>query len=131
MITAAYASLLALLYVFLSTRIIGLRRSKKIAIGSGADKQLERAMRVHSNFAEYVPLALLLILMLELQSVNKILVVFLGLLLLVGRIIHAYGVSQQDEDFRLRVTGMTLTFMTLIFSSLSNLGYFFLHLLDK
>jgi hypothetical protein len=124
MIAAVYASLLALMYVFLSIRIIGLRRGKKIAIGSGADRQLERAIRVHSNFAEYAPLALLLILMLELQSAHKILLVFLGLLLFVGRIVHAYGVSQEDEDFRLRVTGMTMTFMSLIFSALANLGYF-------
>ena len=124
MIAAVYASLLALMYVFLSIRIIGLRRGKKIAIGSGADRQLERAIRVHSNFAEYAPLALLLILMLELQSAHKILLVFLGLLLFVGRLVHAYGVSQEDEDFRLRVTGMTMTFMSLIFSALANLGYF-------
>lgn len=124
MIAAVYASLLALMYVFLSIRIIGRRREKKIAIGSGADRQLERAIRVHSNFAEYAPLALLLILMLELQSAHKILLVFLGLLLFVGRIVHAYGVSQEDEDFRLRVTGMTMTFMSLIFSALANLGYF-------
>lgn len=124
MIAAVYTSLLALMYVFLSIRIIGLRRGKKIAIGSGADRQLERAIRVHSNFAEYAPLALLLILMLELQSAHKILLVFLGLLLFVGRIVHAYGVSQEDEDFRLRVTGMTMTFMSLIFSALANLGYF-------
>jgi len=62
--------------------------------------------------------------MLELQSAHKILLVFLGLLLFVGRIVHAYGVSQEDEDFRLRVTGMTMTFMSLIFSALANLGYF-------
>ena len=131
MITAAYASFLTLLYVYLSIRIISIRRGKKISLGTGADKQLERAIRVHSNFSEYVPLSLLLILMLELQSVNYIIVIFLGLLLLVGRCIHAYGVSQQQEDFRLRVYGMILTFMTLIFSSVINLGYFALHLLVK
>ena len=131
MITAACASLLTLLYVYLSIRIISIRRGKQISLGTGADKQLERAIRVHSNFSEYVPLSLLLILMLELQSVNYLIVIFLGLLLLVGRCIHAYGVSQQQEDFRLRVYGMILTFMTLIFSSVINLGYFALHLLVK
>ena len=131
MITAAYASFLTLLYVYLSIRIISIRRGKKISLGTGADKQLERAIRVHSNFSEYVPLSLLLILMLELQSVNYIIVIFLGFLLLVGRCIHAYGVSQQQEDFRLRVYGMILTFMTLIFSSVINLGYFALLLLVK
>ena len=131
MITAAYASLLTILYVYLSIRIIRIRRGKKIAIGFSADKQLERAIRVHSNFAEYVPLSLLLILMLELQSVNKFVIIFPGLLLLIGRLIHAYGVSQQEEDFRFRVYGIILTFMTLIFSSIANLAYFSLHLVSK
>ena len=131
MITAAYASLLTLLYVYLSIQIISIRRGKKISIGSGSDKQLERAMRVHANFSEYMPLSLLLILMLEIQSVNNLVIIFLGLLLLAGRCIHAYGVSQQEEDFRLRVYGMTLTFMTLIFSSCANLGYFALYMLSR
>lgn len=131
MLTAFFASLLTLMYVYLSIRIIGIRRGKKISIGSGADKQLERAIRVHSNFAEYAPLSLFLILMLEIQSVNNVVVIFLGLLLLIGRCIHAYGVSQQDEDFRLRVYGMILTFMTLILSSFANLGYFAWRFLSK
>ena len=60
-ITAFYASLLALLFVFLSFRVIGWRRLKKVEIGHGDDNQLLRRMRVHANFAEYVPFTLLLI----------------------------------------------------------------------
>ena len=58
---APYAALLALLFVALSWRTIGLRRRYCVAVGDGGQPELLRAMRVHANFAEYVPLALLLI----------------------------------------------------------------------
>ncbi|GLI91687.1 MAPEG family protein [Methylocystis echinoides] len=124
MLTAVFASVLALFYIYLSLRTIRLRRGKRIALGAGGDSQMERAIRVHSNFAEYVPLSLLLILMLELQSANKALVGFLGFLLLLGRCVHAYGVSQEAEDFRFRVGGMMLTFASLALASLANLAVF-------
>ena len=55
----AYAALLALLFIALSIRTIRARRAHKVAIGTGGHAAVERAMRVHANFAEYVPLALL------------------------------------------------------------------------
>lgn len=85
---------------------------------------MERAVRAHSNFSEYVPLALMLIWMLELQSNNRALVGILGTMLVIGRAIHAYGVSQLNEDFRLRVGGMGLAMACLIISSCTNLVYF-------
>lgn len=60
-ITALYASLLALLFVALSVRVIGLRRLSGVALGDGGKADLMRRMRVHANFAEYVPLALVLL----------------------------------------------------------------------
>ena len=51
-----YASLLAALYFFLSLRVIRMRRRERIALGDGENARLERAIRVHANFAEYVPL---------------------------------------------------------------------------
>lgn len=127
MTTAALASVLALLYVYLTARIILLRRQKNVPLGTGGDRELEKAIRAHANFAEYVPLALLLILMLELQSASRFLISFLGLLLVTGRSIHAYGVSQAREDFRLRVAGMSMTLACLALSSLANLFYFLVY----
>lgn len=56
-----YASILALLFVALSVRTLRLRHRLKIGIGDAGNTQMLRAMRVHSNFAEYVPLSLLLL----------------------------------------------------------------------
>ncbi len=74
-------------------------------------------MRVHSNFAEYAPLALLLIYFVEVQGAPGWLVHALGLCLLTGRCVHAYGVSQVKEKFVYRVTGMVMTFTAMLVAS--------------
>jgi uncharacterized membrane protein YecN with MAPEG domain len=116
-IPALYASILALMFVGLSVRTLGMRRRLKIAIGDAGNPAMLRAMRVHSNFAEYVPLSLILIVLAAENGARPMLAHFLGLTLLVGRISHAYGVSQSRENYRFRVTGMALTFTSLITSS--------------
>jgi uncharacterized membrane protein YecN with MAPEG domain len=78
-----------------------------------------RAMRAHSNFAEYVPLNLFAIYLVESHGAIPLLVHFLGLSTLLGRLLHAYGISQNNENFKFRVTGMALTFTAL----LSSAGY--------
>jgi uncharacterized membrane protein YecN with MAPEG domain len=117
-IVALYAALLALLFVLLSLRTIRARRRLQVAVGDGGHRDLQRAMRVHANFAEYAPLALLLTYFVEVGSGPSALVHALGLGLLAGRSVHAYGVSQPKEDLRFRVSGMALTFLVLIVASL-------------
>ena len=110
LITPLYAATLALLCIVLSVRTLTLRRRFGVAIGPGDEPLLARAVRAHGNFTEYVPLALLLLLLVDLESNNSMLLHGLGLMLVVGRASHAYGVSQVREDFRFRVAGMALTF---------------------
>ena len=83
---------------------------------------LLRATRVHSNFAEYVPIALVLIYFLETETQSRMWAHILCNALLAGRIVHAYGVSQLEEDYRFRVTGMFLTIGVIISVSLRLLG---------
>ncbi|MEI6429259.1 MAG: MAPEG family protein [Pseudanabaena sp. ELA607] len=111
-----YASLLAILFVVLSLRIVGLRRRFKIIIGDADNELVRRAIRVHANFSEYVPLGLMMIYLVEVCKATPILVHILGLSLFLGRLIHAYGVSQTDENVRWRISGMSLTFATLLIS---------------
>lgn len=107
---APYAALLACLFIALSWRTIQLRRKLRVAVGDGGHPELLRAMRVHANFAEYVPLSLLLILMVEIGGSPAWLVHGLGLALVLARAAHAWGVSQTKENFRFRITGMLTTF---------------------
>ncbi|MTH94802.1 MAPEG family protein [Roseibium sp. RKSG952] len=121
-ITPFYAALLTFIYLALSVRVIRRRQSTRIAIGHNDDRLLLRRMRVHANFAEYVPLAILLIAMAELLGAVGWLLHGLGLALLVGRCLHAYGVSQQPEPLPVRISGMVLTFIVLTLAALANLN---------
>jgi hypothetical protein len=114
MVIPFYAALLGLLFFVLSVRTLRVRRGLRIAVGDAGNTQMLRAMRVHSNFAEYVPLSLLLIYMFEAAGAWPLLIHALGLALLVGRLLHAYGLSRTREDFRFRIAGMSLTFLALV-----------------
>ena len=118
-IVPAYAAVLVFIYIYLAIRVIGLRRSRRVGIGHGGHADLERAMRVHANFAEYVPLAVLLLAFVETQGRPAWMVHLLALALLAARIVHAYGVSQAKENIRLRVAGVLTTFAVLAFAGIS------------
>ena len=113
------AALLAALFIFLSFRVINLRRTRKIAIGAGDDRELERAMRVHANFAEYVPFALVLLILCALRGLPDVLLALLCAALVFGRAIHAYGLAQVKEDYRFRTAGMIVTFGVLAMSAVA------------
>jgi len=119
--TPLWASLLTFLYLWLAAQVIRARYRTKAALGSGGDPGLERAIRAHANFAEYVPLALILIALVELQGGRLWLVHLLGALLLAGRAIHAIGISREAEILAWRRNGMILTFSTLAIAALANL----------
>jgi uncharacterized protein len=112
-ITALYASLLAFLFLLLSARVISQRREARVEIGHGESRELMRRARVHANFAEYAPLALLLLACAESLKAPVLALHGLGLALLIGRCVHAYGLSQNPHNFRLRVFGMWLTLATI------------------
>src|SRR5205085_3507967 len=81
-----YAALLAVIFVALSVRTLLLRRRLGIAIGDGDDARMLRAMRAHANFAEYVPLSLLLFFFAEVAGASALLLHALGASLLAGRL---------------------------------------------
>jgi uncharacterized membrane protein YecN with MAPEG domain len=112
-VVAFYAALLTLGYLVLALRVIRARHAARVALGTGGSEALERAVRVHGNFAEYVPLALLLLALAELTAVPAWALHAAGLALLGGRALHARGVARTDEDLRLRTAGMALTFAVL------------------
>lgn len=121
-VTPVYAGLISLVFVFLSFRVIGLRRKARIGLGDGGNRSLMRRQRVHGNFAEYAPLVIVLMALAELQGQSTWTIHLIGICLVAGRLLHAYGVSQEPELAKLRVAGMALTFTALISGALSNLG---------
>jgi uncharacterized membrane protein YecN with MAPEG domain len=120
-VTALYAGLLALYFVWLATRVIKARRQYHVALGS-AHRLVERAVRAHGNFAEYVPFALLLIGLCEINSLPDWALHALGVALLAGRIAHATGIAREPENFRWRVIGTSLTFTVIGVAAAALLG---------
>ena len=116
-VTALYAPLFGLLFFVLSVRTIRLRQSLQVAVGDGGHEPLLRASRAHANFAEYVPLTLLLLYLLETAGGHHTLVHALCGLLLLGRVSHAYGVSRVGEVLKFRIFGMAMTFTALLVTS--------------
>ena len=126
--TPIYAALLALLFVALGMRVVSLRRRLAAPLGHADDPGLRRAIRVHANFAEYVPFALLLMYFVETRTQAGAFVHVIGIALLAGRIVHAIGVSRVDENIRARVIGMVLTFAAMLIAAAWLLWHAFLAL---
>ncbi|MBV1867040.1 MAG: MAPEG family protein [Marinosulfonomonas sp.] len=121
--TPIYAGLLALLFVGLSFRVIGGRVKNKVSVGDGDDKDMIKRMRVQANFAEYAPLGIILLAMAEFQGMPIWLVHVFGLMLLVGRCMHAYGLGSTPQVLVSRRWGMMLTFGMIAITALANIGH--------
>ncbi len=119
LITPLYAALAAVILIGLSLRVIGVRRSRRVAIGDGADEDLARRIRAQGNFIEYTPLVLVLILLLELGGAPAWQLHALGVALILGRIVHAWSLTAHSGNGRL--IGITLTFFVLAAGALGNL----------
>lgn len=119
-----YASLLVVIYLILAARIIRLRWRYRVGIGEGDAMPLKVAIRVHGNFAEYVPLALLLLGFMEIQMASTALLHVLGAALVIARISHAMGLTRSIGSSWMRMLGMILTFSVLLVSAGFLLGQY-------
>ena len=93
-ITSLYAALMGLLFIALAGLVVRARWRYRTGLGIGTEPGMERAVRVHANFVEYVPLALVMLLLAELGGAPAGLLHACGGVLLVSRVLHAYGLSQ-------------------------------------
>lgn len=102
------------LYIFLSFRVIRQRRASQVAYGVGESKELVKRVGAHSNFSQYVPIVLLGMLIAHSLGAADSRLLIAAILIVIGRYLHAFGLLQTRENFRYRVTGMLLTFASLI-----------------
>jgi uncharacterized membrane protein YecN with MAPEG domain len=116
-VTPLYAALCGLLLLALSLRVIRLRGRYRTTIGDGGHAALQGAVRAQGNCAEYAPLALLLLFLLELTRQPVWALHLLGALLFVGRVLHALALSGSSGPSLPRTLGMTLTFASLSVTS--------------
>jgi len=120
-ITAIYASLLAILYIVLSYRVVQRRLKFQVGIGAGQSAELERAIRIHGNFAEYIPLALLLLAFFESGGGPAWAVQLAGAGLLIGRVLHAIGLTQTAGRSPGRFAGVVVTWLIVLGLAIGNL----------
>lgn len=117
MIIGYYAGLLAILFLVLTLRVVKMRWKYKVGIGDGGEHELTKAIRVHANFIEYVPFALILIYMLEMQQTNVYLIHFLGAGLFLARVMHAFGLTKTSKTSFGRSGGAIFTLLLILITA--------------
>lgn len=110
-ITSLYAGLLAFIFLALSARVVAVRG--RVSLGDGGDPEVLRRMRGHANFAEYVPLILVMMALLEYQQIAAWQLHAIGATLVFARVIHGIALSFTRKWFFGRFFGTVLTFTLL------------------
>ena len=113
-----YAGLLGLLLITLSTQVVLARRRYRVGLGAGTEEGLEQAIRVQANFTEYVPFAVLLLVLAEITGLPGTAVHGAGILLLASRVLHAIGLSQSPGRSFGRFYGTAGTWLVIVALSL-------------
>ncbi len=115
--TAFYAGVLALVLVGLSGWVMAGRLAGNVLHGDGGDADLQKRIRSQANFVEYVPIALILVGLLEGRGTGHGTIQALLVALLVGRLLHPVGMfapANSPRQFACRGGGMVLTFGTIV-----------------
>lgn len=119
---AMWSGLSILLLVVLSFRTIFTRKRLKVSFGDGGNPELTAASRAFGNAAEYIPPCLAILILMALTGFQPIWVHAVGGAMLLGRILHAWGLSQTKQPSFGRMSGMILTQLALIFGAGALIG---------
>ena len=123
-ILALYSGILGILLIYLSYNVAGSRKKFKVGIGDGDNRELARAIRVHANFTEYVPIALILLAIFEINRGHAMFAHIAGIALVVGRLLHAYGLAKTVKVSFGRLAGILLTWLVIVGLSGANIYFF-------
>ncbi len=117
-VTLLTAGLCGLVYLWLSVRVVQTRQKSKVSLGDGGDAVLLQRIRAHANFAEYVPICLILIAAIELSfDIAPQPLWFPAVGLVVVRLCHAIGMSQPGANIW-RAVGAVGTWIVMLSLSL-------------
>ncbi|MBE02327.1 MAPEG family protein [Marinobacter lutaoensis] len=118
-VTGVFAAVLGLLLLALSARVVKYRLKYRKGLGVTDDRDFEVAVRAHANLVEYAPLALLMLAIAELNGVASGLIYWLGMALVAGRILHAWGMIQGRGGPHLaRMAGIVLTWLAILVTAI-------------
>ncbi|WP_430401665.1 MAPEG family protein [Hyphomonas sp.] len=108
---AVYIGINILLLIYLSSRVVFVRRSAQISVGHGGNAELELRTRVHGNATEYIPAMMVGLVTAAYMGIPALWIHILGAGFTFGRILHVIGLSQ--TILPARVTGMLLTWIAM------------------
>jgi len=111
---AFYAAINALIMLTLAMLVVRARVKTRTEIGDNADPSMIGPLRAHANNTEYVPLAILLMLILYSLGANVYVIHAVGGTLTLGRLLHALGLSRNVGTSVPRFAGMVLTWLAYI-----------------
>ncbi len=117
-VTALYAGLNGLIALFLAWRVTQSRNKYKVSLGDGGEDGMQAAIRAHANNAEYVPLALILLLIMEIMGGLSLALHLMGATLTIARILHGWGIAAASSGTPGRFWGTALTWLVLLAGSL-------------
>jgi uncharacterized membrane protein YecN with MAPEG domain len=112
-ITALYGALNAILNILLANRVSSMRKVHKVSLGEGEATPMLVAIRAHGNNAEFVPLAIVMMLLAELCGGNAIALHVFGGALLLARIAHPIGLPLKSPN-PYRYFGVAVTWLMIV-----------------
>ncbi len=118
-ITALYAALLTFVAIWLTFGVGSLRSRTRVSLYDGGNKQLAVAIRKHANFTEHVPLALILLALLELNGGSAGLLHGLGASLVLARVLHPFGLEYDEMRKPLRAVGALGTLLVSLIAAIA------------
>ena len=115
--TLITAGMLGGWYAFLAVTVISARYRHRVSLGDGGIPELQARIRAHGNFAEYVPIVLILMGLVELAGGDRTVLLWSGIALVVSRVLQAIGVWKRVAPNPFRFVGTCLTLFLLIYYS--------------
>lgn len=114
-VSAIYAAAIALMILALAYRVTGFRRRDRIGLGDAGSLDLQVAVRAHANLVEYGPLFLVLFFIAELNGVTAVSLHGVGLLFVLSRFAHAWGMAAGGGGVHPgRVAGILGTWLAIV-----------------
>ncbi len=120
-VTACYAAVLALILMALAINVTVYRWRNRVPLGQGGNAHMLRMVRMHGNAAEYIPIGLLLMAVYELNGGSRAVLHALGTMLIIGRLLHAWGLAHTAAPSFGRASGQVLTWLAIVSLAIANL----------
>ncbi|MBO0662615.1 MAPEG family protein [Jiella sp. MQZ9-1] len=118
---AIYAALNGGVLVWLTVQTGRVRARDKVMMGDGGNPRLIRAMRGHANAVEFIPITLITMTLAALLGAPALVLHVLGIMLTVGRVLHALHFTADDAPRWQRFSGTGLSLLAMAGAALAAL----------